>query len=296
MSQQGIFRIASGGPGGVPSPENNGDSTSPFRVVDEQSATSSANHGDVQTDRPVSRHSEEVRGEPFQINGFPERNGDEIMEAAPVAPIQDANAPMVGNDPYDYGAYEAAKASLEPQQDFAAIPARINAALSSVPEEFTSQSARDRAEPARNYQEQNYQEQNYQEQKPQPTSRAQPSVTQRADRGAHSEIQQLELRAIFGVDHMLDTEEILQRARIMPGIRNVVIVEDREAEAISNFRLAMERMGFGDSDQMKLNSGGGAVDFITEGNTTLATLVEGSYAPGVKETLIIVAREIGKLA
>jgi len=95
---------------------------------------------------------------------------------------------------------------------------------------------------------------------------------------------------------MLEVNEILQRARILPGIRNVVVVESREAEAISHFGLAMGRMGLGGLGEMKINSGGGTVDFITEGNTTLAILVEGSYAPGVKETLIIVAREIGKLS
>ena len=70
----------------------------------------------------------------------------------------------------------------------------------------------------------------------------------------------------------------------------------QEAAALSNFRQAMQGMGFGDSNEMKLNSGGGSVDFLTESDTTIAVLLEGSYAPGVQETLIIIAREIGKLA
>ena len=47
---------------------------------------------------------------------------------------------------------------------------------------------------------------------------------------------------------------------------------------------------------MDLNFGSGSVDFITEGDTTLAVLQQGPYAPGVQETLIIVARELNKLA
>ena len=103
------------------------------------------------------------------------------------------------------------------------------------------------------------------------------------------------MRAIFGVDHPLGQQEIIQRARTLPGVRNVAIVGQQEASALSNFRQAMQSMGFGDSQEMKLNASGGDVDFVTEGNTTLAILHEGTYAPGVKETLIIVAREIGKL-
>lgn len=206
------------------------------------------------------------------------------MEAAPVAATSNSSDFMGIVE--DQDAYEAAKANLEPQQDFAVLPAGIEPDLSAQQRESVSPSVESLQ---RKWSEQTEQTEHVQAVEPLNT-------TPSAGANPSSGIQQLELRAIFGVDHMLEVNEILQRARILPGIRNVVVVESREAEAISHFGLAMGRMGLGGLGEMKINSGGGTVDFITEGNTTLAILVEGSYAPGVKETLIIVAREIGKLS
>lgn len=243
-------------------------------------------------------------GGPFQMNGFPEQNGNQVMEAAPVAPVQEASPFVSVQD--DRPDYEAAKANLEPQQDFAAVPPRYTPAQQPVPVQQQAQPAYVEQQPV-------------QQQQPAPAQAANPALTPVASSalvGAGAEpaqmaaqpaaaaaspagvapaFQQLELRAIFGVDHVLDTNDILQRARTLPGIRNVAIVGNQEAAALSNFRQAMQGMGFGDSNDMKLNSGGGAVDFLTESNATIAVLHEGSYAPGVQETLIIVARELGKL-
>ena len=221
-------------------------------------------------------------GGPFQMKGFPEQAAGQFTEAAPVAAApQDSPFGVVQNDRHDY---EAAKAGLEPQQDFAAVQPQPRYTSESaqapapVPQQPTltpvASSAMATVTP-----------------QAQPVQAAQPVAGQPSPA-----FQQLELRAIFGVDHVLDRQEIIQRARTLPGVRNVAVVGQQEASALSNFRQAMQGMGFGDSEEMKLNSGGGDVDFLTEGETTIAVLHEGAYAPGVQETLIIVAREIGKIA
>ncbi len=227
-------------------------------------------------------------GGAFQMNGFPEQAGGQMMEAAPVAPaapVQEAS-PFVAVQ-HERPDYEAAKAGLEPQQDFAAVEPRYTPAqpvyapqvAASTPQPQSSQAP-------------------YAPQPGAPAIQAQVPAAHpaREAKAVSPAFQQLELRAIFGVDHVLDMNQILQRARTLPGIRNVAVVGQQEAQALSNFRHAIQGMGLGDANEMKLNSGGGTVDFITEGETTIAVLLEGSYAPGVLETLMIVAREIGKLA
>ncbi len=233
-------------------------------------------------------------GGPFQMNGFPQQNGSQVMEAAPVATAQQAS-PFVAAQ-HAHPDYEAAKANLEPQQDFAAVPPRYTPAQQPAPAPqaqaiYTPQPVQQQAP--------QQVQQPVQQAAPVQAQQAAPTLTPVATAAlscVSPAFQQLELRAIFGVDHLLDSSEILQRARTLPGIRNVAVVGNQEAVALSNFRQAMQGMGFGDSNDMKLNSGGGSVDFLTESDTTIAVLLEGSYAPGVQETLIIIAREIGKLA
>ena len=234
--------------------------------------------------QPANDHG----GGAFQMNGFPEQAGGQMMEAAPVAaaaPVQEAS-PFVAVQ-HERPDYEAAKAGLEPQQDFAAVHPRYTPAQPAQPAVSTQQ-----AQP------QSQSQPVYAPQRDVPAAQAPPSAVHPASepKAVTPAFQQLELRAIFGVDHVLDMNQILQRARTLPGIRNVAVVGQQEAQALSNFRHAIQGMGLGDANEMKLNSGGGTVDFITEGETTIAVLLEGSYAPGVLETLMIVAREIGKLA
>jgi hypothetical protein len=109
------------------------------------------------------------------------------------------------------------------------------------------------------------------------------------------ETSQLVLRAIFGVTRELDRGEILQRARTLPGVRNLHIVGQSEGAAMASLRVIIQRMGFGDQASLALTTSGGVVDIIEEPGTTLAVLHEGTYAPGVHETLIIVARELSRL-
>ncbi|BDS06257.1 hypothetical protein NT6N_12970 [Oceaniferula spumae] len=283
----------------------------------------------VAADSPVTNRSEQPQqeasqpnafeaahngaGGPFQMNGFSEQQGGQFMEAAPVAPAAKESSPFVAvNAQHDQHDYEAAKAGLEPQQDFAAVQPRYQVSEPAAQEPRATQplqqaqptQAMQSAQPAQS--EPAYQAapapapalqatastpEPRQEQaapKPQPFAAS-------SSRSSSTGFQQLELRAIFGVDHILTVDEILQRARTLPGIRNVAVVNADESSALSNFRQALQGMGFGNSDEMKLSSGGGSVDFLTEGDATVAVLHEGGYGPGVQETLIIVAREIGKL-
>jgi hypothetical protein len=107
-------------------------------------------------------------------------------------------------------------------------------------------------------------------------------------------IRQLELRAIFGVDRELNADEILQRARSLPGIRHLARVPAADASVVDSFRRVVANLGFG-SGQVKLYSGSVSIDFIREGSVLFAVQTDGGYAPGVRETLIIVARELGRL-
>ncbi|BCX49347.1 hypothetical protein HAHE_32550 [Haloferula helveola] len=107
-------------------------------------------------------------------------------------------------------------------------------------------------------------------------------------------IRQLELRAIFGVDRELSESEILQRSRSLPGIRNLGRVSSADAGAVEAIKRVIGGLGFGDG-AVTLYAGKAPVDFIREGSVLLAVQTDGSFAPGVRETLILVARELGRM-
>jgi hypothetical protein len=109
-----------------------------------------------------------------------------------------------------------------------------------------------------------------------------------------SSIRQLELRAIFGVDRELSADEILQRARSLAGIRNLARVGARELTTIEGLKNLLPGLGFG-SGPLRLYAGNVPIDFIREGSVVLAVQTDGSFAPGVRETLMIIARELGRL-
>ncbi|MBC7981370.1 MAG: hypothetical protein H7Y36_12475 [Armatimonadetes bacterium] len=104
-------------------------------------------------------------------------------------------------------------------------------------------------------------------------------------------IKQLELRAIFGVDREMTHEEIVQRARSLPGIRQIARVSEQDIAAVDALKLVISNLGFG-SSPIKLYSGSVPIEFIREGRTLLAVQTDGGFAPGVRETLMIVAREL----
>ncbi|HSP41874.1 MAG TPA: hypothetical protein VLO11_03285 [Luteolibacter sp.] len=109
-----------------------------------------------------------------------------------------------------------------------------------------------------------------------------------------SSIRQLELRAIFGVDRELSAEEILQRARSLPGIRGIVRVGQTETAALESLKNLVPMLGL--AGPLKLYAGNSFVEFVREGSVLLAVQTDRGFAPGVRETLMIVARELGKLA
>lgn len=109
-----------------------------------------------------------------------------------------------------------------------------------------------------------------------------------------SAIRQLELRAIFGVDRELTEAEMLQRSRALPGIRHLARIGNDDVGAIDGVKRILGNLDFG-GGQVQLYCNNAPVEFIREGSVMLAVQNEGGYAPGVRETLMIVARELGRM-
>jgi hypothetical protein len=55
----------------------------------------------------------------------------------------------------------------------------------------------------------------------------------------------------------------------------------------------ISNLGFGNSP-IKLYAGSIPIEFIREGHVLLAVQTDGGFAPGVRETLMIVARELSR--
>jgi hypothetical protein len=108
-------------------------------------------------------------------------------------------------------------------------------------------------------------------------------------------IRQIELRAIFGVDREMNPEEILQRARALPGMRNIARLSPQDIRALDALKQLLPNLGFG-GGELKLYSGSVPLEFIREGSVILAVQTDGGFAPGVRETLILVARELGRIS
>jgi hypothetical protein len=107
-------------------------------------------------------------------------------------------------------------------------------------------------------------------------------------------IRQLELRAIFGVDREMDVEEILKRSRALPGIRNVARLSPQDVSAMDTLKNLLAKLDFGGGG-LRLYSGSVPLEFIREGPVVLAVQTDGGFAPGVRETLMLVGRELGRL-
>jgi hypothetical protein len=106
-------------------------------------------------------------------------------------------------------------------------------------------------------------------------------------------IKQLELRAIFGVDREMSKEEIIQRSRSLPGVRQIAIVSATDIAAVDALKQVINNLGFGNG-ALKLYSGSVPIEFIREGHILLAVQTDGGFAPGVRETLMLVARELSR--
>ncbi len=128
-----------------------------------------------------------------------------------------------------------------------------------------------------------------------PVSPAAPAVAASDDSQSDSfSIRQLELRAIFGVDREMTPDEIMQRTRALPGMRNIARVAPEDMATIESLKTLLPNLGFG-SGTLKLYSGSVPLEFIREGSVLLAVQTDGGFAPGVRETLMIVARELGRI-
>jgi hypothetical protein len=134
---------------------------------------------------------------------------------------------------------------------------------------------------------------------PQPQAQAQPPAPQyplppAEQSGSDSfQIKQLELRAIFGVDREMSKEEIIQRSRSLPGVRQIAMVSASDIAAVDALKQVINNLGFGNG-ALKLYSGSVPIEFIREGHTLLAVQTDGGFAPGVRETLMLVARELSR--
>lgn len=106
---------------------------------------------------------------------------------------------------------------------------------------------------------------------------------------------QLELRAIFGVDREMSADEILQRTRSLPGVKHVARIGTVDVAALENLKATLAGLGFG-GGAIRLYSGSVPIEFVRDGNTMLAVQTDGGFAPGVKEAIMIVARELEKMA
>lgn len=128
---------------------------------------------------------------------------------------------------------------------------------------------------------------------PQAAPVAQPSLDE--SQSDSFSIRQIELRAIFGVDREMNPDEILQRSRALPGMRNIARLSPQDITAVDALKQLLPNLGFGGGG-LKLYSGSIPLEFIREGSVILAVQTDGGFAPGVRETLILVARELGRLS
>lgn len=92
----------------------------------------------------------------------------------------------------------------------------------------------------------------------------------------------------------MNADEILQRSRALPGMRNIARVGSSDIATIDALKNLLPSLGFG-SGALKLYSGSVPLEFIREGPVMLAVQTDGGFAPGVRETLMIVARELSRI-
>ena len=104
---------------------------------------------------------------------------------------------------------------------------------------------------------------------------------------------QLVLRAIFGVAHDLNRDEILKRSSELAGIVSVKLLGRAERAAFSVLRDGIHELGH--SSNLEVVSNEASVELIHGEATTLVVFYKGEYRPGVREILTIVAREFSQI-
>jgi hypothetical protein len=266
---------------------------SPFTVVDESPSASAE-----PADKPVKLPERRKADSPFQMaepsEGFgfeapPKPFAANPFESAPAAPASitppATASPFAASEPQRPVASPSTQAAIAAFTDWQEPAAPPPAASSQPPVQVPSAfaSAPQQPTPA-----------------PQPAPAfAAPAPAPAPAKSEESQsdsfnIRQLELRAIFGVDREMNAEEILQRSRALPGVRNLARLAPQDMASIDAVKNLLPNLGFG-GGALKLYSGSVPLEFIREGSVMLAVQTDGGFAPGVRETLMIVAREIGKL-
>lgn len=248
---------------------------SPFSVVDDASEARAVEPG--QSSRAPERRKSDS---PFQAaepsEGFGFEAPAKVDAATPASPPA-ATSPFSAEPPR--GASASTQAAIAAFGKWQETPAAAPASqATAVPQAFT--------DPA-----------------PAPTVQVPaafapaPEVTAPVDESTSDSfsIRQLELRAIFGMDREMNPEEILERSRALTGIRNLTRVSSKDMAAVESLKQLLPNLGFG-GGSLKLMSGTVPLEFIREGSVMLAVQTDGAFAPGVRETLMLVARELGRLA
>lgn len=128
---------------------------------------------------------------------------------------------------------------------------------------------------------------------PDPVARETPMAS--APAAPVNSIKQLAVRAIFGVDRELSRNELIQRAKTLPGIRNLSSVSGEELKAMETVQDCMSNLGFGQKEDILLTCPNGMIEFVTMGASAIAVVRDSDWKPGVRETLIIIAQEIDQL-
>jgi hypothetical protein len=259
--------------------------SSPFKVVDEAPESRPAEFG-----RPVKLPERRKMDSPFQMAEPSEGFGFEAPAAAfGASPFEAVQAPPAPSP------FAAAPAQQFPASPFAVEPQVVAPA----PAQPSAGSFKQWPDPAMAaaFGEPKIQSAAPPVHVPSAFAPAAPAAPQAQAEDCHSDsysIRQLELRAIFGVDRELGAEEILQRARALPGIRNLSRLGAQEIATVEGLKNLLPSLGFS-GGPLKLYSGSIPLEFIREGSVLLAVQTDGSFAPGVRETLMIIARELGRL-
>lgn len=262
---------------------------SPFTVIDDAQESRSGEPG-----RPAKLPERRKAESPFQVAETPEAPGfdaapkafstpfEAAPSAAPASPFsvapQQPVAPVTSTEP-PRGPSLSTQAALAAFQNWQESPAGV-AAAAAQPEPTQPVPVPVQAAPA-----------------PPPLPQVQPvprAFAPTDDSLSDSfSIRQLELRAVFGVDREMTIDEILQRARALPGMRNIARVNPQDIATIDGLKQLLPNLGFGNG-VLKLYSGSVPLEFIREGTVMLAVQTDGGFAPGVRETLMLVARELGR--
>lgn len=255
--------------------------SSPFTVIDE------AEERPTEAFRPAKIPDKRKPDSPFQIaeptegfgamQGMP-ANPFEAAYQAPPSPFAPSSPFTPAGQPAEYGAFAATQPFQAYAQPFAPQPFANQAYA--APSEFTQPGYTPPTPFTPAYP---------------PAESAPAAPTQSyALTSDSSSIRQLELRAIFGVDREMGVDEIIQRCRALPGIRNVACLGGQEAGTIESLKALLAKLGYG-GGALRIYAGQVPVEFIREGNVLLAVQTDGGFAPGVRETLMIVAREMARI-